>query len=306
MNENELFSAIEKLNQEKKDVINHFQMQNSIQSFFYLLKNRKIKKTLLLMREKIILKFVKNKTDSITRVPDIFFNNSADYKKKKIAVYTCIVGDYDVPQEPLVKTENVDFFLFTDSLDKYKDLSSSFSIKEIPLNLQEKGCVLANRYIKFHPKVFFQNYDYAIYIDGNVRIISDIRPLVNCCTSATGLAMHWHRFRQCVYEEARLCVLLRKGKKKLIKDQMKKYRKEGLPEKYGLNEANMIVSDLNNEISCRLLDLWWNEFVRSGSMRDQLAWPYILWKNGFSIKDVGFLGKDICQNSKLEVMNHVI
>jgi hypothetical protein len=71
-----------------------------------------------------------------------------------------------------------------------------------------------------------------------------------------------------------------------------------------MNEANLIVTDLKNENAIRLLDEWWNEFVRSETMRDQLVWPYVLWKNGFTLNDVGCLGDDIYKNYKLEIVRH--
>ena len=83
------------------------------------------------------------------------------------------------------------------------------------------------------------------------------------------------------------------------------YKREKFPKKYGMNEATIIVSDINNRESQRLLDEWFKEFKRSKSLRDQLAWPYILWKNKYIIDDVGSLGNNIFQDNKIELVKHI-
>lgn len=71
-----------------------------------------------------------------------------------------------------------------------------------------------------------------------------------------------------------------------------------------MNEATVIVSDLKNNEAARLLDEWYSEFVRAGSLRDQLSWTYILWKNNYKISDVGILENNIYKNYKLEMIKH--
>ena len=47
-----------------------------------------------------------------------------------------------------------------------------------------------------------------------------------------------------------------------------------------------------------------NEFVESGSLRDQISLPYVLWKNNINIKQVSTLGNNVYQNSKLFKIDH--
>ena len=116
--------------------------------------------------------------------------------------------------------------------------------------------------------------------------------------------MHRHGARDCVYDEAMVCLLYRRGSAKKIKEQMAKYCSEGFPKNYGLNEANVIVADLKNNRSSNLLNEWWNELLCAGSLRDQLAWPYVLWKNKLSVDDVGCLGVDVYTNAKFQINKH--
>ena len=228
-----------------------------------------------------------------------------DEVKGRIAVYTCITGKYDNLQVPLVRLENVDYYLITDMPERYKGFAEYYKIIKLPKAIMQKGNIEANRFVKFHPHVFFDSYDYSMYIDGNVRIVSNIRDMVGACNCVTGIAMHLHRERNCLYKEAEICKKLKRGNKRKIDAQIKRYKKSGFPVDYGMNEATIIACDLNNIHSKQLLNDWWHEFIRSRSMRDQLAWPYVLWKNGYKISDVGNLGDDIYKNYKIEIVHHV-
>ena len=79
---------------------------------------------------------------------------------------------------------------------------------------------------------------------------------------------------------------------------MEKYEKEGFPHNFGLCEASIIVVDLDNPNSKKLMNDWWNELLNSGSGRDQIALPYVIWKNGMRMDDIGWLGDDLFANPK--------
>ena len=54
-----------------------------------------------------------------------------------------------------------------------------------------------------HPDVLFEDYNYSIYIDGNIKVIGDLTAYINLISKA-GIAVHRHGKRDCVYEEAKL------------------------------------------------------------------------------------------------------
>lgn len=302
--EDELYNALEKLNMEKANIRNskEYKIGNAIKENMNLMFKLKIKKLITNLKNKK----AKKKIDKVYCNPDNFeyTENNVDYKHAKIAVYTCIIGNYDNIQIPLIKFENVDYFILTDDIGKYEKYRDYYNIVEIPNKILEKSKIEANRYVKFHPSEYFKEYDFSIYLDGNVRIISDIRTFVKRCSDKTGIAMHTHRERNDIYDEAKVCKLLRRGNSTNIQKQMELYKKEEFPERFGMNEATIIVSDLHNNESVKLLDEWYKEFIRSGSLRDQLAWPYVLWKNNYKITDVGILGNNIYENYKIEMVRH--
>ncbi|MBQ1551238.1 MAG: DUF616 domain-containing protein [Bacilli bacterium] len=220
---------------------------------------------------------------------------------KKIVVYSCIVGNYDSINEPIYFNDNVEYILFSD-----KDIKSNFwKVRKIPSKiLKLKNKTLINRYIKLHPFELFKDYDYSIYIDGNVKTLSDISGFVNCINKKTGIAMFKHHSRKCIYIEEKACILQNKGNKNKIIKQIEKYKSENFPTNFGLLEGTIIVSDLKNENAKNLLIDWWNEFYESESLRDQLSLPYVLWKNNYKIDDIGFLGNNIRACPKLLFFSH--
>ena len=209
--EDDLYNALEKINMEKANLRNskEYKIGNGIKENINLLFKLKFKKLITNLKNKK----AKKKINKIYYNPDNFkyTENNVDYKRAKIAVYTCIIGNYDNIQIPLIKFENVDYFILTDDIGKYEKYRDYYNIVEIPKKILEKNRIEANRYVKFHPSEFFKEHDFSIYLDGNVRIISDIRTFVKRCSDKTGIAMHTHRERNDIYDEAQVCKLLRRG-----------------------------------------------------------------------------------------------
>ena len=222
--------------------------------------------------------------------------------KKKIAVYTCITGNYDkFVQEPFVQISNIDFYLYTDNLNIK---SKNWIIREIPDKLNKYNNILKNRYIKMHPKELFPDYDYAVYIDGNVKVMSNLTDMITTIKPETGISMHRHQFRDCIYKEIEVCRIRKKGNYIKMKEQVEEYRKNGFPENFGMLEATIIFSDIKNENAKKLFDSWWEEFCKTESFRDQISLQYIIWKNHLKINDFGSLGNNLYRNPKFQVYIH--
>lgn len=234
----------------------------------------------------------------------IYFNcGEYDHRSRGVA-YTCITNNYDLPEDPLLET--ADYYLFVD--EKFNQIlrpNSSWRIENINSFPAIKKSANANRYCKMHPyELFGKNYDYAVYTDGNIQIISDLTSLYSIAKqSPLGVAMHRHSVRNCIYQEAEACIEANRGSIENIRKQVEKYKHEGFPNDFGMLEATIIVFDLNNVCGQKLMNNWWLEYNRSGSGRDQLALPYVIWKMGYKIEDIGDLGNDLWQNPKFRVMN---
>lgn len=300
---NEYIKKIEELNLET------IKLKNSKE---YLI-GKKIKQILKYLKEfkifHLIQKIVENKEIKKLNAHGELENDFKIEKKyqghtsPRIVVYTCITGNYDKRiLEPFVKVSNVDFYLFTDNAETK---SENWTIKAIPKDIEKKyNNILKNRYLKMHPHELFNDYDYSIYIDGNVQVMSDLTELVYSINKKVGIAMHNHQFRDCICNEIEACKIKKKGNYNEMKKQVDRYIKEGFPKRFGMLEATIIVTDLKNELAKHLLSDWWNEFISTKSLRDQISLQYIVWKNNLMIKDIAVLGNNLYRNPKFRVNIH--
>lgn len=240
---------------------------------------------------------------NVIRNPYYFSELTKEIPNNRIVVYTCITGNYDNISLPYIKEENVDYILYTDN----KNLKNNiWNVKQIPNSLKKlETHQLINRYIKLHPHELFKNkYDYAIYIDGNIKIMSTIKDLQFCINKKTGLAFHRHRTRNDVYNELVACKLIGRARATDCNKQIKNYQKMKLPKNFGLFECNAFIVDLNNKNCEKIFIDWWEDFFVEPTKRDQPSLIYSLWKNNFTSADVGVLGNDIYLNPKFRIGNH--
>lgn len=239
-------------------------------------------------------------------VTEVFYATGKPIRDKRGVVYTCITGGYDNLREPLLLSERLDYIVFSDRIP-HSAKSCAWRYQSLPKKCDSNSWKnYANRYCKMHPFEWFPGYDYAIYVDGNVEIVSDVTALYKVAhESKLGIAMHSHNLRTCIYDEAEVCKAYGKGNEQDINEQMNKYKMERFPPQFGMVEATIIVTDLKNEVARRILEDWWIEFATTFSKRDQLSFPYVVWKNGFTMSDIGCLGNDEYMNPKFRIYRHV-
>jgi len=200
----------------------------------------------------------------------------------KIAVYTSIFGGYDILHEDQYKMDGVDYLCFTDSdlkSDTWKIIKSTPIYKDSNRNAK-KYKILPHRYLK--------DYDYSVWIDGNILIINDIRDLVKKHKYQVFDHNQTHLdARNCVYQEYNAIMQLGnqnggnyKDNPQLMNDQINRYLKEGYPYNNGLATNPILLRKHNDSEVIKNMEDWWNE-IKQGSRRDQLSFNYITWKNNF-------------------------
>ncbi len=307
MDKEEYIKAIEELNQDLK----------RLYSLPYYKKHRDkilIRKLIKTGRYKLAfrtkLNYLKGRLNKLLKKADKPKYKTYKQKKKKITgkiiVYTCILNDYDTLYSPLIETENATYVVFSDN-KKITKKTNLWEFRPIPDKIKKKcnnNYTLINRYIKMHPHELFPNYDYALYVDGCLRVISDITTLLENINDTTGLAMHLHPKRKDIYEEAKACLKYSLGNKYAIKQLIDKYKQEGFPYHYGLFEAGIIAIDLKNPNFKLIMDDWWTNLVASKTERDQLVFTYVLWKLNYKASDIGVLGDNLDNNPKFRRVVH--
>jgi len=94
------------------------------------------------------------------------------------------------------------------------------------------------------------------------------------------IATFRHPTRSCVYEEIQACLALGNDLPERLRAQESRYRCHGYPQGNGLFETACVVRK-----TCRVMttlnENWWQE-IKSGSCRDQVSLPYVMWKAQFN------------------------
>lgn len=262
-----------------------------------LIKNRIELTVNPIQRDKVILdsKYKKKSTsNNKNRRKTNYFNEN------RIAVYTCITGGYDTLCEPLVKPDNIDYYAITDFEIDSNSLWKRIDINEVVDS--DLSNVLKNRYVKMNPHYIFKDYNYSIYIDGNIKIYTDFTEHVNRIGSYP-FAHFKHSFRNSSYEEADACKLLRKDSYESIDNYINKLKENNFPDNYGLLECSIIVRKHSDKMCQKIYEQWWEEF-KNNVKRDQIIFPYILFKNKIAVNDVATLGDDIENDLSFEIIKH--
>lgn len=254
-----------------------------------------------------IITFLRNKGIPIAKSQEFFrqFTNQIDYNvEEKIAVYTCIFGKYDEIIEPDVFPDNIDYYIITD-LELPQNSHWKKIEPECLENMKTYTDVEKNRYFKMNPYEVFKEYHYSIYVDGNIKIVSDLSEYIKKLGNE-GVALHKHRMRNCTYKEIEKCIEVKKGKEEALQQYKKRLLEKGMPEEYGLLEAGVIVRDNYNPLGQKVMQEWWDEFFKQSAKRDQISLPYILWKNQIKVEDVATLGENFHRNYSFRKNFHVV
>lgn len=214
----------------------------------------------------------------------------------KIVVYTSIFGNYDHLIEPLYKSQYCDYYVITDQIVPANSSWKKYDTSSIT-DFEELDNYKKSKYCKMFPDILFPEYDYSIWVDGNVQITADMYPFVDRMGDAK-MATFNNPLHNCIYTEAIFNVCQNNAKIDELFKQIEKYRSDGFPPKYGMRECT-IIARLHSDPECKELMVSWWEQVNTYTMRDQISLPYVLWKHGKSIEYIKLLGDNWRWNPRL-------
>ena len=201
----------------------------------------------------------------------------------KKVIYTTIFGGYDDLVEPHYIPEGWDFICFTDA-DLESDVWKIVKVKTF-YNDNTRNA----KQFKVLPHRYLSDYDYSIFIDGNMTVRNNPDELIDNYLNTSNVAFFDHNKnlldpRDCIYKEAEVIFEFgrRNGNYKdnpeLIRTQMQKYYDKGYPANNGLI-TGMVIMRKHNEKDCvKVMEDWWLE-IKYNSRRDQLSFNYVAWKN---------------------------
>ena len=193
----------------------------------------------------------------------------------KIAIYTVLTGGYENLMQPLVCNEHFDFVCFSN--DIFQDQVGVWQIKKFAGRFPNKQ--LESRYPKMHPWIILSEYEYSVYMDANIRIVSQnfyhlILQKIKTGVQISGIK---HPFRNCLYLEGYEVISYGLENFRTVIHEMRFIHQEGFPRRFGMYEANIILRKHADEKIQKQCELWW-KMINRYSKRDQLSYSYTLWK----------------------------
>lgn len=197
-------------------------------------------------------------------------------KVDTIKVYSAICGGFDRPRN--------DIAVFGDTASD-----------------QFKMPVMNAKIYKMLPHKYFSS-NITIYVDGNVFLNVPPSRLSEQLLKDADMALFPHPYRKCLYEEyeharKRVPVMYRG----LMDDQVRAYRRDGMPASFGLGECGMLIRR-HNKATEEFNERWWAEVCRYTN-RDQMSFPYVLWKMKDRIK-VNFIEGNVRRHAFFRYVEH--
>lgn len=207
---------------------------------------------------------------------------------KDIVVYTAIFHQYDVLLPPKIQEDDIDYICFTDDPTIVPE-----PWRPRVINSHNESSILQTRRLKILPHRHFPEYDYSVWVDGNIHITGQIVEFICQNMDDTNMITPSHPQRNCTYNEARICVEEGKSNPEKTKKQMDKYQEIGFPSNQGLSWNCVLFREHNEENVIQAMELWWEEF-QNETDRDQLSFEFAAWKTGLKHRradiDVGSSG----------------
>lgn len=199
---------------------------------------------------------------------------------KQLVIYTAISGGYDRLREPEAVSETCDYVCFSD-----RNLRSRrWSIRRFDEAFDDS--TFAAKKPKVLPHRYFADYDYSIWVDGNILVKRDLRPLVDEYLIDVDVALFEHPTgRRSIAREAEKCIELNKELPSRLREQVQRYYELGYPDPNHSLPTCFVIFRRHNAESIRLaMEEWWSHIL-CYSKRDQVSFPFVMWKNhvGFEL-----------------------
>lgn len=218
--------------------------------------------------------------------------------KNRIAVYTCITGDYDNLHEIKDKEKGIDYYCFTNNK---KIKSNTWNV----VYIQDKKLtnVELARKIKILGHRIINDYDILLWMDGAVEFKKKIKDFISKYLKKDDIFVAFkHGERKTVKEEIIACYKHGKEKKEKIKKIMKFYNNVDYPDNNELIESTVYIKRPKEKVVKETMKLWF-EMILLYSHRDQLSFNYCAYKTNMKIK---WINKKVFNNEWFSWENHDI
>jgi hypothetical protein len=199
---------------------------------------------------------------------------------KDRVIYTSVVGDLDTLMQPQVVDPRYDYVCF---VRKAEGLDGGiWQLREIPVVIP--GDRMLSRYPKLHPEELLPEYEWTLWIDGNISISSRgfYDRIDELIAAGVQMAATRHPLRDCVYDEAYAVVAADKERYSVARRVIKFMLAKGFPRHAGLFENSILLRRGGDQALEAMDAMWWN-CLQTLSGRDQLSLVYCARECGVTI-----------------------
>lgn len=194
----------------------------------------------------------------------------------KLAVYSCYFGAHEPfnPAATGADGQGYDRYVFTD----HKVLPTTARL--VRLTDRGEGSAILSRLPKLCPHVFFQGYDWLIYLDNNARFLLDPARIVKRVVKEhpdqpLGRYLFRHRRRDCAWDEADECLRLGYMTPEQHAKVTEVFRRADFPRHAGLFVNTCLISRMGDPVT-EALSMAWYASLGTHTRRDQVMLPWLL------------------------------
>jgi hypothetical protein len=194
---------------------------------------------------------------------------------KKKVIYTCVTGNYDAIEDHDYVHPDWDYVCFTDTPPSHA--LKTWQVR--PLEFSNLDNTRNQRWHKLHPHLLFPEYTTSLWVDGSISILTHevFEDIERALAQSAKTALSKHPLRNCTYEELEACITFNKDTPRIMKKQIKFYRKNNFPHNYGMFETGVLLRNHHDEQVKKFTERWWY-FIQNYSFRDQLSLMYASWE----------------------------
>lgn len=196
----------------------------------------------------------------------------------KIAVVTSLFGNRDSLHTPKFYYEDSDYYAFVDKPHNIS-ICKEIIVPKFTTDIAYENRRNAKIYKVLMP-IFLPNYDYYIWRDATHEVIVNPIDIINNFVQDNEVACFPHTTRNCAYEEGQEILRLNYDHPDNVLWQLEYYFRDGFPRKQGLWEMSTFIIKNTDKVKS-LCMMWWEQICRYSS-RDQISFPYCLWKLGLT------------------------
>lgn len=202
-------------------------------------------------------------------------NTQSSSRKPKVVVYTAITGNYDKLIAHTHVSKDFDYVFFYDGAPPKAD--KHFWEFRPQVAFQDPDPNRQAKYYKLMPHRLFPDYDYSVWVDGNwdIRGPHLENAVKTFISSDIQISPMPHYERNCIYDEADICLAHKKDDPKKIKSWLEHIKKNNYPSNNGLFHMAVMIRRHNDPEVIELMEMWWS-YIQQFSRRDQLSFCFSL------------------------------